>query len=124
MLPQDQKQKLHAAIDLAQGSGGCRYTMDGRPFCVIAQLAALEGVPVEQLQVWDCQEREVGSSATSSASVYEVLESNLPGSEVLKTYPPDLLASLQETWDEGATDVYQARLDMHDMVNRPEPEAD
>jgi hypothetical protein len=54
-LTKQQRDNLLLAIDRAEGFGACTYVKDGKPLCVIAQLAAIEGVPVELMCMWGNQ---------------------------------------------------------------------
>jgi hypothetical protein len=76
--------------------GMCVYEMDGAPSCVIAHLAALEGVPAEMLAQWDEPE---GRADTTISSVLEHRydEDTFP----LKDYPIEVLEELQSIYDAG-----------------------
>lgn len=125
MLTQEQRDKLHKAIDLARSPGYCRYatytvttsddgtqvSQESKPLCLIGQLAVLEGVSPDSLHAWD----RVGGG------VRQVMNSTKrPENEKLKDYPLDLLERLQSKWDNdsnrGATE-HDLRLSLHRMVN-------
>jgi hypothetical protein len=84
-LTPEQAHKLEQAIEWARFPAGCEYVgSDGEPACVIAQLAALEGVDALTLDAWD--------------------NTTLPGVSSLRpaelaAYPIELLAKLQQAWD-------------------------
>lgn len=80
----DQIDKLNKAIDLAEEFGACIYTQDGKPCCVIAQLAALEGIDVKRLDV-----------NLKSIDAYLRTERF----KELDVYPREFLVGLQNIWD-------------------------
>jgi hypothetical protein len=92
MLTQTQVEKLKQAVANAQGQGQCAYVIDGKPGCVIGQLAVLEGVSAESLQQWP------------SSKIWALLKldggESAPQCSVLKEYPATLLQGLQDEWDD------------------------
>ena len=99
-----QMDKLNKAIELAREPGSCQYVTDGEPCCVIAQLYILEGGTVDELRQW--------RSTVISHVLYEV---NPPQ---LASYPKDLLADLQYTWDAGCNDAETRREIMRQRVRK------
>lgn len=85
-LTKEQVEKLNKAIDLAEEPGGCRYAIDGKPCCVIGQLAVLEGVPVSELDSAYGIELFLKRGCLSPISA-------------LAAYPLDLLICMQVRWD-------------------------
>ncbi len=83
-LTQDQAEKLRKAISQAQKFGGCKYVSEDKPCCVIAQLATLEGVPLEKLREWD---------EANSQSVLAIQP------EELASYSFSRLSQIQNFWD-------------------------
>jgi hypothetical protein len=97
-----QKIKLITAIDKAEGHGSLAYTVEGRPACVIAQLALLEGASVNLIKKWD-------------DSVFVILgKSSTP--KGLKEYPSKLLQYLQFLWDDRTINHTVARERMRELV--------
>lgn len=97
MITPEVAEKLHRAIDLAQGPGRCRYTEDGKPCCVIGQFAALNGY--DQLWRWE---------GTAIQYLYVRL------GEVDGGY----LGELQRIWDrKGGADETTRRRRMHELVD-------
>lgn len=89
----DQRNKLLAAIYLAQNPQGCDYVnwdkgLASGPQCVIGQLAYLSGVSLPDLAKW-------------SGVVSVIFMRTKEGSEILKQYPIQLLMKLQGIWDGG-----------------------
>ncbi len=88
---------LLLAIDRTEGNA-CTYLYPDMttPCCVIAQLAMIEGVPIEDIRGWQ----------KGSIRVDVVILFKHSGYEALEKYPDELLAGLQEKWDEkDCTDV-------------------
>jgi len=81
---QDQIDKLNKAIDLAEEFGACLYTQDGKPCCVIAQLASLEGINVKRFDV-----------GLKPIDAYL----RLGRFKELDVYPREFLVGLQNIWD-------------------------
>lgn len=130
-MKQKEINNLRKAIDLAEKPGGCKYVRNGKPCCVIAQLAVLEGIPVEQISKWDVSKFPgIGSL---------LLEPLVNGaSAITSKYPIILLNNLQGVWDtaldtalEAARRDYnyisyedklelgkQARIRMHGIVSK------
>lgn len=86
MLTKKQRKNLNLAIDRARGPGACSYVIDDEPGCVIGQLAAIEGVSVNQLNTWGTQTVK-----------YLCDKNELP--EPLTRYPNVLLRQVQKVWD-------------------------
>lgn len=85
------KENLYKAIDLAQGSGDCLYVCNERPHCVIAQLAFIEGISIEEMKTWS------RNSCNVTIGIHEVLESK--ELKNLSKYNWSLLVKLQNIWD-------------------------
>jgi len=102
------KEKLLKAIDLAQGPGKCLYVVDGKPCCVVGQLAILEGVAIdffEQRNKMGCRYNEL------SIGPFTELTSELDYNECM-------LQKLQSIWDgAGEEDVEKYKQQMRDVVN-------
>lgn len=90
-MTEEQIARLQTAIDKAENPGECRYVVDGRPSCVIAQLYILEGGSVDTLEEW-------GATVIGC-----VLNERHPAE--LAHYPKTLLQSLQYLWDIGMDGV-------------------
>lgn len=89
MLSDEQKEKLYQAIDAARGPGACDYVEGGKPCCVIAQLAHLEGVSIEDM-----------ASTWGVSQVQHISERPyVRGVEFIIKYPVKLLTELQTIWD-------------------------
>ena len=88
-LTVEQREKLMKAIDLAEGPGECTYVRDGRPCCVVAQLGAMEGIPLDTMAEWDRGGTRVGL----------ILYAEKPGAQELRPYGRELLGAIQELWD-------------------------
>lgn len=102
MTPEE-KANLLLAIDRAEGPGECKYVVDGKPHCVAAQLCAIEGVSVEDLEA-------AGPTKIWSVDVQSI-------KSVVKKYP--LVEDLQSSWDHGPScTLEEARNRLRDMVNR------
>lgn len=101
-LTEEQIVRLQTAINKAENPGGCRYAVDERPSCVIAQLYILEGGSVDTLKYW-------GSTVIGC-----VLEQEHPPE--LAKYPKWLLQKLQYLWDVGVADAEYKREIMRDEV--------
>lgn len=88
MLSDEQKEKLYKAIDAARMPGACDYVEGGAPCCVIAQLASLEGVSVNDMYSWGI------------AQVQNLAQQDKArGFEFVTKYPSELLKELQGIWD-------------------------
>ena len=94
-------EKVHKAIDLAIEPGACRYkTDDGQPSCFVAQLVALEGGDINELE----EGRRVDSTGNE----------NHPA---LKDYDIIRLADIQQVWDtRNDWTAEDKRQTMHPMV--------
>lgn len=90
-LTEEQIARLQTAIDKAETPGACRYVVDGRPSCVIAQLYILEGGSVDTLEEW-------GATVIGC-----VLDEWHPAE--FAHYPKGLLQNLQYLWDTGMDDA-------------------
>lgn len=101
-LTEEQISRLQTAIDKAENPGECRYVVDGRPSCVIAQLYILEGGSVDTLEWW--QSTVIGC----------ILEEQRPPE--LARYPKGLLQNLQYLWDIGLTNADTRREAMREEV--------
>lgn len=101
-LTDAQRLKLIFAIDKAEGHGLCTYFEDGKPTCVTAQLAVIEGTDVKIIKRW-----------TESICVV-LTKSSTP--QVLKEYPPALLQYLQFIWDDKTIPHTKAREMMRELV--------
>lgn len=99
-LTEQQVQRLTYAIDNASGHGSLQYIVDGKPACVVAHLAAVEGVADSVMKRWD-------------DSAFVVLSK--PNSP-LKSYPIALLQYLQFLWDDTGRTADMARGCMRKMV--------
>jgi hypothetical protein len=96
-LTPKQIRNLHTAIERAEGFDKCKYTRGGQPRCVIGQLAALEGVPVEVMKKWDTY-----TAANTVEDIY-----NEDDAAPLRKYPLTLLAELQTAWDDSFYGRYE-----------------
>lgn len=105
-----QVEKVARAIELAWAPGECKYQVDGAPCCVLGQLAALEGVPVETLRMWDGLAHELGASGIDD--ILERFYTDNP----LVAYPSGLLVKLQAEWDASRVDPEEARMYMREHV--------
>jgi hypothetical protein len=81
------RSNLELAIDRAEGFGVCKYVSQGRPVCVIAQLGAIEGVSIEEMERWN------GS----------IIRSVYPKVPKFRKYNKELLTELQVIWDDIRT---------------------
>lgn len=101
MLTETQKDILHRAIDLAKGYGECEYTMDGKPCCVIGQLAFLTGCSINKMGEWSGQ---------------TVDNEDVPNFIGINKY---FLKQIQRIWDGTGErmDPERARDKMHNMVD-------
>lgn len=77
------------AIQKATDPGGCRYLIDGKPACVIAQLYVLKGGAPEDMGSWHTD------------VVLSIVHEFKP--PLLMDEPRSLIANLQHTWDTSAT---------------------
>lgn len=121
MIRAEVVEKLHAAIEKAEGRGDCRYVSwdnDGRPqpYCVVAQFAALCGVTAAELSDW----RGVMVGAVLDGDPDE-----FPGREKLPEDPATrgVMVGLQLMWDERDPQSRDASLSqlkeaMHNLVDR------
>ncbi len=95
MLTEDQKAKLYKAIDAADGYATCAYLgfRSSGPRCVIAQLAALEGITCDRMHAWGAStvDKLPGGSVP-----FNVIPDPLPE---LTPYGLPLLRALQVIWD-------------------------
>jgi hypothetical protein len=87
-----QIENIKKAIELAKQNGHqgeCRYVTDGKPDCVVAQLATIEGVSIEDLAKWE------------KKNVLAAAMFNKPGANSLreKGYNTEFLLLLQRIWD-------------------------
>jgi hypothetical protein len=103
MLTAEQAEKLHAAVDRATGPGKCNYINKDAPACVIAQLGALHGVPVDTMNNW-------------WGTVSILLHFKQPGTAPLLEYPNDTLESLQYIWDYAGCSADQLRKECHEYI--------
>lgn len=94
-----QKNLLLEAIEKAQGRGKCEYFSDGKPRCVIGQLASLNGTTKEELYEWDFLRGHEGSINSSVKTVLTLIEP-----ESLQPFDSGLLISLQVCWDTYESD--------------------
>lgn len=101
-MTEEQIARLQTAIDKAKNPGKCRYVVDGRPSCVIAQLYILEGGSVDTLGKW------------RSTVIGCILEEQRPPK--LAHYPKGLLQNLQYLWDVGVNDADTRREAMREEV--------
>lgn len=115
-LTEDQKKKLEAAIDAAQGAGGCKYVKNGEPCCVIAQLGHREGVPKAEMTRWDRRLSTGLGAGISAVLAGFTTEEFSPGA--LLNYPPELLIDLQSIWDRGQRSGEYAP----ELINMPDEE--
>ena len=107
-LTWQQEVNLRAAIDCAEGPGLCMYHLGNRPGCVIGQLGVLEGASLKKLQEWD--------GAFGYGGTAEVLWNR--GVKELRSYPLDLIRSLQRIWDSSdRLRSETARERMHALVS-------
>lgn len=81
------KEDLLKAIELAQNPGKCEYFVDGKPMCVMGQLAAMNGAKEEDFE------------AVKEECIPRVLESDGVVKKYFENYPSDLLDNLQINWD-------------------------
>jgi len=88
-MKQKEVNNLRKAIDLAEKPSGCKYVVDGKPCCVIAQLAVLEGIPVEDISKWDRQ-NSCGIGVLPLTNGVDVL---------VRKYPREVLVNMQGAWD-------------------------
>ena len=86
MLPEN----VRKACELAKLPGGCTYVADGKPACVIGQLAVLEGCTVEQLSDFEQDNLNV--------AVLFLLDEE-PFKTKLAKYNSSFLDMLQMEWD-------------------------
>lgn len=94
-LTNEQIKTLHKAIDLAVLPGGCQYVTNDAPSCVIAQLATLEGAPLEILKMWN-----VSARGGDSKKIGSLINDGDPTARRLgNKYGDQLLIDLQEIWD-------------------------
>lgn len=93
-LTVEQKKRLLRAIDTASGPGACRYVYDGAPCCVVAQLAALEGISVERMAAWDASSQTVWGLFAGGRSGPELAPYRIGDEE-----GNPLLDRLQAIWD-------------------------
>lgn len=101
-LTKTQVEKVNKAIELAQEPGACKYMVDGKPCCVIGQLAALEGVPANVLD----------TELTVSALI------KLNKLPEFASYPRELLFLLQRKWDcSKSIPIEKARANMRDFLD-------
>lgn len=119
MIRADVAEKLHAAIEKAEGRGECRYvswTAGGpQPQCVIAQFAVLCGVTPAELADW----RGVMVGAVLDGDPDE-----FPGREKLPQDPAarGAMMGIQLMWDEREPQLRDASLSrlkeaMHNLVD-------
>ena len=102
-LTKAQIEKINKAIELAQEPGACKYMVDGKPCCVIGQLAALEGVPAVVLD---------RTEFTVSALIKR---NQLPE---FASYPREFLYLLQRKWDcSKSIPIENARAEMHKFLD-------
>jgi hypothetical protein len=88
-MTQLQITRLRLAVQKARAPGGCKYlNRSDEPVCVIAQLAALEGIPADTMQGW--RGHVVGSLLRDLTRF---------GASPLGSYPNELLQDLQAAWD-------------------------
>lgn len=112
-LTKDQIKKLYAAINSAREPGGCKYVSDGVPCCVIAQLATLEGVPLETLERWNSTE----DILDGQDSITELYAKQQPATGMLnEKYGIVFLRDLQDIWDNVASTVRGGRAAMRKRV--------
>ncbi len=120
MLTRDQERKLRKAIKSARGHGACQYVKSSKPYCVMGQLAHLEGVPLKVLRRWDTEATfSEGAPDVASNSIMGVhQDGNLPAR--LKLYPMRLLNSLQRCFDHSVPDwtAERVRTDMLRILDR------
>ncbi len=105
-LTVEQAKRLHDSIDAAKGYAKRVYQYEGAPMCVIAHLAIREGVPAEDMRLWDHLEFN---------RVYSI------HSMALASYPGALLDVLQRIWDQSMSyfteDEETAKKLMHARVD-------
>lgn len=115
-----QQEKLHRAIDLAEGPGECRYTQFGQydtPCCIVGQLAYLDNE--RDFRVLAESDQDADTRGGSTTGITGIVEE----ADVLPTYSVRLLQELQTIWDLGL-DGYEdstpeeRREAMHDAVER------
>lgn len=88
VITAEQKEKLYRAIELARNAGGCEYVYKGKPCCVIAQLASIEGITIDNMKEW-------GSKAIAS-----IWFSGMISIRPLLVYPSYVLTLIQSAWDD------------------------
>lgn len=92
MLPENVKK----ACELACGPGDCKYVVNDEPYCVIGQLAVLEGCTVEELRAF---KERVSNDGSYSDGVLALIEHE-PFKTKLDKYHPHFMDLLQSFWDE------------------------
>ncbi len=100
MITKEQDEKIRRAITSAQQPGECLYVANGQPCCIIAQLATLEGLEIEELTAWD-MEYTTHPDGTKSAlnAISTILDRNPLAQHVFTGYDTGTLAQLQRHWD-------------------------
>ena len=104
-MSDERKANLRRAIRNARGPAQCMYVFNGKPWCVIGQLASLEGVTVESLSEWVGFIELIDDSAAKS---------------LLDRYGTDLLSNLQGIWDDDDETAATKRFEMRELVNEAE----
>jgi hypothetical protein len=118
MIPEHIIEKLHKAIDEAEGPGSCSYIGPDapRPYCVAAKFCSSMGVPLEALKKWE------GDEVHMTLGINGVDLLAIPATAELTRGQHYLLASLQRSWDTVETgapheDVRERREYMHKTVD-------
>ena len=107
----EQRAYLYRTTTMARGGGTCQYYDGEGPQCVIGQLGALHGCKVNTFAgggIWD-----LFYPTGLARRLFN------PDIDALKTYPIELLARLQVTWDGcqyiGGEET--ARLKMYQIID-------
>ena len=92
------KNNLLQAVERATQPTECLYIVDGKPCCVIAQLAVLEGINVDTIAKWDTAHKDNTGEEVSEA-IETLLDNKTRGIGPLQKYPKALLKRVQLIWD-------------------------
>lgn len=103
-LTKIQVKRLNAAIDAAVGPAGCVYIQDNAPYCVIGQLAVIDGISLKTLRRWG--ENKITAVSGSAAR------------KLCTSYGAHLLSQLQSLWDTAYGPEAKVRAVMHSLVRR------
>jgi hypothetical protein len=99
------KEDLLKAIELAQNPGKCEYFVDGKPMCVMGQLAAINGA------------KEKDFLFVKEQCIENILLCDNAAKQYFENYPDGLLSSLQVNWDCTDKDEEETKKILVDLVN-------